>query len=329
MTRLDIQFSNGSYAVLLEAGRLQHLEQDLPQGKRFVVVTDAHVLPFVTRWLSSFPIFTIPCGEEGKTFAVLQKLLAFLLAQDMTRDDMLIAFGGGAVCDLTGFAASVYMRGIRWVSVPTTLLAMVDASIGGKTAINFQQVKNVAGTFWPPALVVMDTDLLRSLSPRLLASGMAEAVKAGMIKDPELFALFERDDYREHMHEIITRALRVKKDIVEQDEKENGSRRLLNFGHTFGHAYEVLQPRYLHGECVAMGMMKMVDDPMTKARLQAVLERLHLPLYCQADPEQVAATIRHDKKARADCIDVVRVKRIGTAEIVPWTFQQIRKKAGE
>lgn len=324
---IHIQTAAGAYPVLLEAGLIKHIKEYLPKGKRFVIVTDETVLSHASLPLASAATFIVPSGEAGKSLTVIEKLLMFLLDQNITRQDVVIAFGGGSISDLTGFAASIYMRGIQWVSIPTTMLAMVDAAIGGKTAIDFHHVKNSIGTFWPPMLVCMDTDFLRSLSPRLMSAGLAEAVKAGMIRDPELFALFEKENYMNHMHEIIERSLYVKKSIVEQDERESGLRRLLNFGHTFGHAYEILQPHYMHGECIGMGMMKMVDHPETKGRLQRVLERLHLPLYCKADSEQVAAVIRHDKKAEGNGVYVVQVNHIGMAEIKRWTFQEIEKRA--
>ena len=253
-----------------------------------------------------------------------------MLAQHLSRKDTVIALGGGVVGDLAGFCASTYMRGIRFINIPTTSLAQIDSSIGGKTAIDMNGVKNCVGTFWQPSMVLIDPEVLSTLTPRLMSEGLAEAVKAGLIRDEKLFELFEQDDYMDHIDEILYRSLIVKKDVVEHDERESGERKLLNFGHTFGHAYESDEGlgTYLHGECVGMGMMTILKNEAIKARLARVLERLHLPLSCDADPHDVARLVLNDKKADHGTITIVQVDEIGKGHLEQWTMKDIEETLG-
>ena len=200
--------------------------------------------------------------------------------------------------------------------------------MGGKTAIDHGGIKNIVGAFHQPSAVIVDPEVLGTLSERERNNGLVEAVKAGLIGDGELFELFEHDDYMDHIEEIIERALLVKKRIVEEDEHESNLRKVLNFGHTFGHAYEsYFGGRYLHGECVAMGMMTVTEDEEKKTRLSAVLRRLGLPETPEeeADSEKLANLIMNDKKSGRGSVDLVRVREIGTAVIETTGMEEIRK----
>jgi 3-dehydroquinate synthase len=220
------------------------------------------------------------------------------------------AVGGGVVGDLAGFAAASYMRGIEFYNVPTTVLSQVDSAIGGKTAINLGGVKNIVGAFWQPKRVLIDPDTLKTLPGRQRSAGLAEALKAGLIADAQLVSLFERGEAEARIDEVILAALRVKKAVVEADERESGLRKILNFGHTIGHGIESVTG-LLHGECVALGMLPMCS-PEIRARLLPIYETLGLPTQVRADPEAVWAALLHDKKAHEGTISVVRVNEIGS-----------------
>lgn len=322
------------YPIVLERGILRHARETIGMaGHVFLVSDDGVPAKWRDMLKQQYPdsvMHVIPHGEASKCFAVYEEVLRDMLAQHLSRSDTVIALGGGVVGDLAGFCASTYMRGIRFINIPTTSLAQIDSSIGGKTAIDLDGVKNSVGTFWQPSMVLIDPDVLETLSPRLMSEGLAEAVKAGLIRDPQLFALFEQDDYKDHIIEILRRSLMVKKDIVEKDERESGERKLLNFGHTFGHAYEADEGpgTYLHGECVAMGMMTILKNERIRNRLANVLRRLNLPLSCDAEPEDVVRLIQNDKKADHDHITIVQVDEIGKGHLEEWTMEEIRKALG-
>ena len=331
--RMDVHTKDHSYPIHLERGILNRAAGYVTDANVFLISDDGVPLQWRTILQKQFPnaaMHVIPQGEGSKCFEVLQDVLAHMLEEHLSRKDVVIALGGGVVGDLSGFAASVYMRGIRYVNIPTTMLSMVDSSIGGKTAIDFHGIKNCVGAFWQPSMVLIDPDVLSTLDDRLLHEGMAEAVKMGMTHDPVLFERFESDDYMNHIDEIITRALEVKRGVVERDERESGERKLLNFGHTYGHAYESYYElnRYLHGECVAMGMMTVLKEGQLKDRLTAVLKRLSLPLGCDADKEEICRLVQSDKKADHGTVTMVQVNELGKGVLENWDTEMIRKGIG-
>ena len=308
------------YAITLARGALRRAGELFSLGRRAMIVTDDGVPPAYAEAVASrcreAGIFRFPQGERSKNPDTLRLLLSRMLESGMTRSDCVIAVGGGVAGDLAGFAAACYMRGIDFYNVPTTLLAQVDSSVGGKTAVDFGGVKNVVGAFHQPKGVLIDPDLLETLPPRQIANGLAEAVKMAVCFDAEGFALFEEPDPLAHLDEIIRRALEIKKDVVERDEREAGLRRALNFGHTLGHGIESLQKPdgLLHGECVALGMLPMCG-PETRRRLLPVLRRLGLPTRCACPADRVMRAVRHDKKAAGGRINAVLSERIGSFEI--------------
>ena len=331
--KMNVSTSQNTYAIYMEHGLLYHVCEKIQDAGHPFLVSDSGVpqqwRDALSRQYPDAHMHVIEQGERSKTLEVCGEILEDMLQHDISRHDLIIALGGGVVTDIAGFAASIYMRGIRYVNIPTTSLAQIDSSIGGKTAVDLAGIKNSVGSFWQPEMVLIDPDVLTTLPKRHLNNGLLEAVKAGMIKDPKLFELFESDDYMNHLDEIIERSLQVKRKIVEADEREAGERKLLNFGHTFGHAYESYYKlnQYYHGECVGMGMMTILNDADIKKRLQAVLERLQAPLKCAADPEAVVELIHKDKKADHDTIQVVEVNKIGYAELQKWTMKQIEERA--
>lgn len=279
-----------------------------------------------------FDVIGLPDGERHKRIATVEQILDELAARGADRTSLVLAFGGGVICDMAGFAASIYMRGVPVVQVPTTLLAQVDAAIGGKTGVNLATGKNLAGTFYQPLAVLADTDVLRTLPEREFRAGLFEAIKCGVISDPRLFALLEKQrksvlaQKRGLVAEVITRSVRVKARVVSADETESGLRRVLNFGHTVGHALEAAggYRKLLHGEAVGLGMIAATYMAMRMGLLaRASGERIRdlvlaygpLPRV-EFAAEQIVARLAGDKKSVGGVPHFVLPTRIGQVEIV-------------
>ncbi len=320
---IPVTLSYTSYTITVERGALAQVGSLFNLRRRVLIVTDSGVpanYAMAVANAAETPItVTVDEGEESKSLAVYEKLLKVMLDNGFTRSDCVVAVGGGVVGDLAGFVAASYMRGVDFYNIPTTLLAQVDSSIGGKTAINFGGVKNIVGAFYQPKAVLIDPDLLNTLSPRIVAAGLAEALKMAMTSDPALFAIFEEGQALEKLDEVIVSALLVKKSVVEEDEKEAGLRKILNFGHTIGHGIESeadLHGLY-HGECVALGMIPMCA-PAVRERLIPILTSLGLPTKIDFDADKAYAAMLHDKKSGKNGISVVRVEEIGrfTVEVI-------------
>ena len=321
--KLTMRLKKHSYDIILKRGCLKNLYQFANlQNRKVFVLTDSGVpadyAACVASQCADAAVYTIPQGEGSKCLKVYGQVLQAMLAFGMGRRDVLVAVGGGVVGDLGGFCAATYMRGIDFINCPTTTLAQIDSSIGGKTAIDLGETKNIVGAFWQPQVVLIDPDTLATLPRRQYANGLAEAVKAGLIADAELFGLFEQGDAERDIEQIIYRSLKVKKKIVEQDEYEAGPRAALNFGHTIGHGIEAVKGvrgrrknGLYHGECVALGMLPMIEDKALAKRARAVLRKLGLPTRAAYDKQKVLNQMRHDKKGRGDVITVIRVPGLG------------------
>ena len=292
MMVISVSLGTQSYPIILDSGVLSHAGEHLTLARRVLVVTDSGVpeeyAETVAGACRQARICTVPAGESSKNMGSYQQLLGEMLALGMGRGDCVVAVGGGMVGDLAGFAAATYMRGVDFYNVPTTLLAQVDSSVGGKTAIDMNGVKNIVGAFHQPRAVLIDTDTLRSLSRRQMAAGLAESVKMAMTCDAALLELIESSsDLTADLPEIIARSLSIKARVVEQDPTEQGLRRVLNFGHTIGHAVESCAGgKLLHGECVAMGMLPMCG-PALRPRLTNILRKCGLPTGCGFTPRQL------------------------------------------
>ena len=323
---IRMELGERSYEIVLERGCLKKAGSLLALDRKALIITDDGVpeeyAKTVARACKDPVIETIPQGEGSKSFPVLERLLSKMLAAGFTRSDCVVAVGGGVVGDLSALAAALYMRGIDFYNIPTTLLSQADSSIGGKTGIDLDGVKNIVGTFSQPKKVLIDPDLLATLPPRQVAAGHAEIVKAGLIADAELFSLYESGET--DVAEALRRALLVKKRVVEEDEREGGLRRILNFGHTLGHGIESVTG-LLHGECVALGMIPMCS-PAVRARLIPVLARLGLPTAVSADPDKVYAALLHDKKAAGGKIVSVVVEEIGACKQIALSPALLREK---
>ena len=325
---LRMELGENSYDILIERGLLQKAGELLDLDRKVLIVTDDGVPEIYAKTVAKSckdpTVVTIPQGEASKSFPVLENLLSRMLAAGFTRSDCVCAVGGGVVGDLSALAAALYMRGIDFYNIPTTLLSQADSSIGGKTGIDLDGVKNVVGVFRQPKKVLIDPDTLSTLPPRQISAGHAEIVKAGLIADAELFSLYESGEAERDLVTALSRALAVKKAVVERDEKESGLRRVLNFGHTVGHGIESVTG-LLHGECVAVGMIPMCA-PAVRERLIPVLTRLGLPTAVKADPDKVFAALLHDKKAAGGRITAVLVNEIGSCEQISLSPEALREK---
>ena len=317
---IPVNADNGCYDIVLERGSLKKAGQLLELDRRVLVVTDEGVPPEYAECVASRcrepVVVTVPRGEGSKSFEQLERLLSAMLEASFTRGDCVVAVGGGVVGDLSGFAASCYMRGIDFYNIPTTLLAQVDSSVGGKTAVNFGGVKNIVGAFYQPKKVIIDPETLKTLERRQLMAGLAEAIKMAATSSAELFEIIEKsEDLDADLPEIIRRSLCIKRDVVEQDPKENGLRRILNFGHTVGHAVEGFNKgKLLHGECVALGMPPMCSGEALE-RVTKVLKKYGLPTEIEQSADELMPYLKHDKKMTADLVKVVLVDKIGQFRI--------------
>lgn len=316
---IPVKTALGGYNIVIEKGSLKNADKYLDLKRKVLIVTDSGVPEEYYRTISDMSleslILVVPAGESSKNFDNYKRILEALVSSDFTRSDCVVAVGGGVVGDMAGFAAATYMRGIDFYNIPTTVLSQVDSSVGGKTAIDFLGYKNTLGAFYSPRCVLIDTNTLKTLDNRQISNGLCEAVKMAATSDEELFSLFENGFNVEQLEDIITRAVSVKKYVVENDERESGLRRVLNFGHTIGHAIESNCPRLLHGECVAIGMLYMCS-PEVKKRLIPVLKKLNLPTKADVSFNKISEAILHDKKASGDRIITVFVDKIGSYRFV-------------
>lgn len=320
---LTVKRSDASYEVLIEKGLLQKAGKQLDLTRKVLVVTDSGVPRTCVQTILSQckepTLVTIPEGEANKTLTTYETLLKVCLAADLTRGDCVLALGGGMIGDLAGFVAATYLRGIDFYNIPTTLLAMTDSSIGGKTGLNLEGYKNQVGAFYQPTKILIDPDLLATLDDRRIACGYAEILKMALTLDADLF--YRMEDGTAPIEELIRRSIENKASVVGRDEREEDLRRVLNFGHTLGHAIEsASEGALLHGECVALGMIPMCSEKLQK-RILPLFERYGLPTRYEGDPAPVIEAVVRDKKRRGDTITVVFVKEPGIYELrkVPLT----------
>ena len=330
MSTLTMDFDERSYDITVSRGAIKHASELFALDRRVLVVTDDGVPAQYSKAIADAAgephILTIRHGEASKCPERYLEILKFMLACGFDRLDCVVAVGGGVVGDLAGFAAATYMRGIDLYNIPTTLLSQVDSSVGGKTAIDFLGYKNVVGAFWQPKGVIVDPDVLESLDARQFACGMSEIIKMFATSDGKMFGRLEDKTQCIPVEEIITAALRIKMNVVEQDEHEAGLRRVLNFGHTIGHAIESISADepypLLHGECVALGMLAITEGEVRR-RLMHLLHRYDLPTAFRCDESRFREVLLHDKKAQSGDITVVLVDEIGSFSLKTETVDSI------
>ena len=321
---LNVKTSQGNYDIIIQRGGLHCVGEVFDLDRKVLVVSDSGVPEqygmTVASQCGEAVLFIFEQGEASKNMDTYAGILSTLVENRFTRTDCIVAVGGGVVGDMAGFAAATYMRGIDFYNIPTTVLAQVDSSIGGKTAIDFGGYKNLVGAFYPPRGVLIDSDVLQTLPPRQVANGLAEAIKMALTQDGELFSMLEAVDTV--TDEILYRALSIKKQVVEADEHETGLRKVLNFGHTLGHAIESVETSsFYHGECVALGMVPMCA-PAVQERLMPILKKWSLPTVYSGDMTMAVEACRHDKKADGDAITVVFVPEVGSFEMKNLSFEE-------
>jgi len=337
MDKLSVTHRLGSYDIFIDSNALPALKNYLAEtykGRKAAIITDDTVGPLYDEIVSSVITESgISCssmyikhGEESKSMSSLQQVYDWLCSLGMTRADLIIALGGGVVGDLAGFAAATFMRGLPFINIPTSLLAQVDSSIGGKVAVNLPTGKNLVGAFYPPKAVFICTNSLKTLEPRYLHDGLAEVIKYGCIRDSSIISTLNhttcRDDLLLNIREIILKCLYIKKELVEKDEMDKGDRMLLNFGHTIGHGIEKYYgySRYTHGEAVGLGMVWITEKseelgltkPGTAKEISRLLDAFSLPSKIDKTiRNSIIDTISHDKKAAGNRMRLVLLKEIG------------------
>ncbi len=325
---IDVKTSLGSYDIVLERGALEKACELLNLNRKVLVVTDSGVpegySQKVLEKADNGFLITIPEGEASKNMENLQNILKAMILNGFTRTDCVVAVGGGVVGDMAGFAASVFMRGIDFYNIPTTVLSQVDSSIGGKTAIDFMGIKNIVGAFYPPKKVIIDADTLKTLPQRQISNGLCEALKMSATFDSGLFKIFEEGRAESEIDRVLEAALKIKKAVVEEDEREGSVRKVLNFGHTLAHAIESannMQNLY-HGECVAIGMLPMAKG-FARERILKALKNLNLPTEISENADSIISACRHDKKASGEKITVVLCEKIGTYTLKKIDFSEL------
>ena len=330
---LTLKGTNDVSEIHIESGLLARAASVIGETfspSRIHIVSDSTVAPLYLEQLEqqfTLPVThtVIPAGEEHKRLSTVEGIYHDLLASGMTRKDLIIALGGGVVGDITGFAAATFLRGVSLCQIPTTLLAQVDSSVGGKTGVDMPEGKNLVGAFYQPRLVLIDPAVLATLPDQTFADGMAEVIKYGYISNREILDMVSAPDYKKNIERIICECVRIKRDVVTIDEHDTGLRMILNFGHTIGHAAEKLG-NYVdltHGQAVAVGMVAamrlsaMLGNEDLSERLIGILEHIGLPTELKYGREDIYRSLLSDKKKFGATVNFILVREPGRAEITP------------
>ena len=338
---LVVDLGERSYPIMIEEGLLDRVDVEIKKifnGNKIFILTDENVNKHYGEKITSklknvgydVKRYVLPAGEETKSFFTLPEVYNELLDFNLTRSDLIITLGGGVIGDLGGFVASTYLRGVSFIQIPTSLLAQVDSSVGGKVAVDLEKGKNLVGSFYHPKSVLIDPLVLRTLDKRFLVDGMAEVIKYGCIKDKELFKYLENiHDYNELINNIgiiIHRCCDIKREVVEKDERDTGERMLLNFGHTIGHAIEQYYnySKYTHGEAVAIGMYEITKiseasgetEAGTSEKIKDILIKYNLPYKLDVDLSEISEAISLDKKNLGKKLNLIFISKIGKSKIV-------------
>lgn len=337
--KLTVDLEN-PYDIVIGSKTIEKLHEYLKenyQNSRILIISDDFLYKIHGKKIEKeldglyFEKYILKNGEKSKSTENLIKILEFAAKNEYRRSDLIIAFGGGVVGDISALFSSLYLRGVDFIMVPTTFLSSIDSSVGGKTAVNLKAGKNLCGTFYQPKKVFIDTDFLKTLSDYYFKDGLGEAIKYGMIRDKSIFDEISNNKVNKsypNLPSIIKKCLEIKKEVVKKDEKDLGIRQILNYGHTFAHAIEINSNfKISHGHAVALGMKIMVKyfykdffDEFVK-----VLEKYGLDYDIDFDTDEIIKICKLDKKSRADKINIVIVKEIGTCEILKIDFNYLRK----
>lgn len=343
---LKVDLKDRSYPIIIEKGLINRVSEEIRKvykGKKIFIITDDNVNKYYGGKISEelkkndfeVKLLALKPGEQTKNFNTLSIVYNELLDFNLTRSDLIIALGGGVIGDLAGFVASTYLRGVDFVQIPTSLLAQVDSSVGGKVAVDLDRGKNLVGSFYHPKFVLIDPEVLNTLDNRFFIDGMAEVIKYGCIKDKQFFDYLEKMENNQqlinNMEVVIHKCCDIKRQVVENDEKDKGERMLLNFGHTLGHAIEQYYnyTKYSHGEGVAIGMYviskiseeKGLTKKGTSQRIKDILVKYNLPYELDVNIEETLEAINLDKKKLGNDLNVIILKEIGNSEIYKTTAE--------
>lgn len=328
MKTVHVPLKQDSYDVHIEKGLLFKAHQFIDTNKELVVITDNNIpkdyIEILKGQLNVVLTIVLKAGEALKCFAETENIINTLVEKKIPRSATLVAVGGGVIGDLTGFVASIYMRGVDFIQIPTSLLSQVDSSVGGKVGINTASMKNGVGSFYQPKVVLIDPNTLNSLEERHFNNGMAELIKHGVIVGKKLFLELLAKNPKEDIEELIFQSITIKKDIVIQDVTDKGIRQLLNFGHTIGHAIEQHSNyKLLHGESIAIGMMMMSKGTSFETDLKAIFEKYNLPIEYSYNKEDLFSYIQTDKKITGDTLNIILVDEIGNGYVKPIKIKEI------
>ena len=344
--QLKVDLKDRSYPIIIEKGLINRVSKEIIKvykGKKIFIITDDNVNKYYGGKISEelkhndfeVKLLSLKPGEETKNFNTLPMIYNELLDFNLTRSDLIIALGGGVIGDLAGFVASTYLRGVDFIQIPTSLLAQVDSSVGGKVAVDLERGKNLVGSFYHPKCVLIDPEVLNTLDNRFFIDGMAEVIKYGCIKDKQFFDHIEKMENKKQlinsMELIIHKCCDIKRQVVENDEKDKGERMLLNFGHTLGHAIEQYYnyTKYSHGEGVAIGMYaiskiseeKGLTKNGTSQRIKDILVKYNLPYELDINIEEILEAINLDKKKLGNNLNVIILNEIGSSKVYKTTAE--------
>jgi 3-dehydroquinate synthase len=337
MEELKINTGTAISRILLGES-FKNFKHYIPPGKKIIVITDVNLNKHYGKYFNDFSVIEIGTGEQIKTLATVEYIIDQLIVHEADRSGFILGVGGGIVTDIVGFIASVYMRGLMFGFVSTSLLSMVDASVGGKNGVNFRGFKNMIGVFNQPEFVICDFEMLATLEKEEFIGGFAEIIKHGAIKDIELFGYLEKN-YNKALecdkgvlHRLVRDSILIKSKVVEQDEREKGERKKLNFGHTFGHAIEKLTS-LSHGKSVAIGMclasrLSVLKNRLTESdakRLISLIERMGLPVSMDVDLNELLGAMKKDKKREGGDIHMILLKGLGNAIIENFTYNDLEE----
>ena len=348
MKKLTVHVGD-TYEIFIEKGLLKDCGKYVrvvSKAKKIAIITETNVAPLYLDTVKNcienegFEVvnYIFPAGESSKTTETIVNIVEFLAENGLTREDMVVALGGGVCGDMAGFAAAIYLRGIKFVQIPTTLLSQVDSSVGGKTGVDLPQGKNLCVAFHQPALVLIDPDVLETLSPHFFSDGMGEVIKYGCIKSKVLFERIETENVKDFIEDLIYDCVNIKRGVVERDEKEAGERALLNFGHTAGHAIEKLHnfTDISHGEAIGVGMVMISEagerigltERGTTDRIRKVLEKYNMKTEVENSVTDIIGAMYHDKKRTGSGIKFIMLHSLGDSFINPVENDKVKELFG-
>jgi 3-dehydroquinate synthase len=346
MKKLTLKHSQGAYDISIEKGLFKNLPEQLENFdfSGGLVITDKNVNGLYKEKIDrlGYPVISVTPGESSKTLEIYGEVIEKVIATGLSRDGIILAIGGGVIGDLAGFVAATYLRGVPYIQIPTTLLAQVDSSIGGKVAVNSKQGKNLIGNFYQPKAVFIDPEFLLTLKPREIRSGMGELIKHGMIQSEELFKMIEKtesfNELYESIEDVLEASLTIKKQVVEEDTFDYGRRMILNFGHTIGHGIEKKSETdaIAHGEGIAIGMALITKIYEAKGetskglyqRLVNVLKNYELPYTIKTPLSELFEYIEKDKKIMNNQINVIVPKSLGSVEVKAYALEEFKRILG-